>query len=500
MRRFVSTMFRVHQALLTKSEPHLSRMADIQQFKKLRPLGKLEQVSASCHHLGFFNNVGLSAHYKLSRSSSPAVSDLRRLIYAAAGDVIRKHRILFAIPVNEDTTDTHFASLPEIDLNRSITFLKRSQPLAGASEGEDKELDAILENQHNTNFKSEYGTLPFWRLIILQNPEVEKEFTASFIYHHAIGDGVSGLVFHNAFRNALEAASSSCPPDSKTEETVVPDENTSVLPPLEELHPLPINPTPPSPPATNLKEWTGNSIYAPCKSRWASLYLSPSTSKAFFQECKEKNLSVTSALSSVIATALFSILPTTAEALTCIIPVSLRPWLNLPREVANSAIGTYFDATRVQFTRPDQNSQDPSSTDPWAGAQQVSKAINDYLRNVSPSGEPYTTVAPFKAIQDVSVIFNSMIGKPRDAAFEVTNIGLFSSSTTPKTENAPLWQVGKVLLSRSAVVSGAAVTVSVATGGNESMTVGFSWQEGVLEDDVVDKLRERVRKYFEKSQ
>ena len=462
-------------------------------------IGKLEQVSASCHHLGFFNNVCLSADYKLSESSPRVVFDLRRLVFAAAGDVIRKHRILFAIPVNEDTPDAYFACLPSVNLNRCITFLQRSQPFASASEGEDKQLDAILEDQHNTNFKSEYGTLPFWRLIILQNPGVENEFTASFIYHHAIGDGVSGLVFHNALRNALEAASSSLP-DCKTEESIMPDGNTSILPPLEELHPLPINPTSPSPTATDLKEWTGNSIHIPCKSRWTSLCLSSRSSKAFFQECKENNLSVTSALSSIIATTLFGILPSTVEALTCIIPINLRSWLKLPREVANDAIGTYIDATRAHFIRPSQNSQDPRSTNVWPGAQQVSNVMNDYLRNVSPSGEPYTAIALFKTIPDVSVIFNSMLGKPRDAAFEVTNVGLFSPSTTPKIEGAPLWQVGKVLLSRSSVVSGAAITVSVATGGNGSMTVGFSWQEGVLGDDVVDNIIQGVRKYFKKYQ
>ncbi|RHZ54873.1 putative alcochol-O-acetyl transferase crmB [Aspergillus thermomutatus] len=476
-------------------------MADIHELDKLRPLGKLEQVSASCHHLGFFNNVGLSAHYRLSRSSSPAVSDLRGLIHAAAGDLVRQHPILFAIPVNEGTPNPHFASLPSIDLNRSITFLERRQPLAGAAEGEDKELDAILEDQHNTDFKSEYGTLPFWRLIILQSPGLGNEFTASFIYHHAIGDGVSGLALHNAFRNALDAASSSCLPDGKTENIIVSDANAPVLPPLEELHLLPLNPTPPPPATTNLKEWTGNSIHGPCKSHWASFYLSPSASKAFVQECKERNLSVTSTLSSVVATVLFGNLPSTVEALTCIIPVNLRPWLKLPHEVANVAIGSYFDATRARLTCPDQISRDLSLADVWSGAQQVSKSINDYLSNVSPSGEPYTSVAIFKTIPDVSLILNSMLGKPRDAAFEVTNVGVFSPAVAAKTEeNASLWQVGKVLLSRSSAVTGAAVTVTVATGGDGIMALGFSWQEGVLEDGFVDIVKQGVRKYFEKYQ
>ncbi|KAL7795067.1 alcohol acetyltransferase domain-containing protein [Trichoderma ceciliae] len=476
-------------------------MADIQQLKKLRPLGKLEQVSASCHHLGFFNNVGLSARYKLSRSSPPASSDLRSLVYAAAGDVISKHRILFAIPVNEDAPNTYFASLPSIDLSRSIKFLTRSQHLSNLGEGEDKELDAILEDQHNTNFKADYGTVPFWRLIILRSTESNMDFTASFIYHHAIGDGVSGLAFHHAFHNALETVSSSSSSTLRSREMIVPDENTQVLPALGELHPLPINPKPSIRSVTNLNEWTGNSIRYPCKSRWISLHLSPSTSKSFFHRCKQSRLSVTSVLSSVIATALFSNLSPAIEALTCIIPVNLRPWLQLPAEVANTAIGTYFDATRVQFTRLDQNSQAPSSTDDvLAGAQQVSRGMRCYLEDVSPSGEPYTAVSVLENIPDASVTFRSMIGKSRDAAFEVTNVGLFSSAATPKTEDSPFWRVGKVVLSRSSLVSGAAVTASVATGGDGSMTVGFIWQEGVLGDELVEKVKQEIRKYIEGSQ
>ncbi|KAG7144595.1 alcohol acetyltransferase crmB like protein [Verticillium longisporum] len=61
------------------------------------------------------------------------------------------------------------------------------------------------------------------------------------------------------------------------------------------------------------------------------------------------------------------------------------------------------------------------------------------------------------------------------------------------------WEIGRVLLSRSAVASGAAITVSIATGGDGSLSVGFSWQEGVVGQDVIDKLREGVRGFFGKA-
>ncbi|PNP51108.1 hypothetical protein THARTR1_08336 [Trichoderma harzianum] len=473
-------------------------MSRFQQLKKLRPLGKLEQVSASCHHLGFFNNVGFSAHYQLPRSSSLAASDLRRLVYAAAGDVIGKHPVLFAIPVNEDSPNAYFASLPSINLNRGIEFLTRSQPLDTLDEGEDKELDAILEHQHNTDFKDNYGIAPFWRLIILQDAEGDVNFTASFIYHHAIGDGISGLVFHNTFLDALETSSSHLASGLQSKQIITPPKDVQILPALSELHPLPIDPNPSPHAATNLNEWTGNSIRYPCKSRWTSLHISSRISESFFGKCKDNGLSVASVVSSIIATTLFHILPPDIEGLTCIIPVNLRPWLRLSGESTKTAMGSYIDATRVQFIRPGQHSGDSSLADDiWSGARQASKRIRLYLDNDSPSGEPYTAVSELETVPDISAIFTSIVGKSRDAAFEVTNVGLFSSAATSERKVNPGWQVGKVLLSRSSLVSGAAITVSVATGGDGSMTVGFSWQEGIVEDGLVQTLRTKIKKYFE---
>lgn len=422
--------------------------------------------------------------------------DVRRLIYAALANVIRKHGILSAIPVDEDSPNACFARLPFIDLERSVFFITRSQPVAVGEE--DRELDAILQEQHNTNFKSEYGTLPFWRLLVLQDPGVENDFTASFIFHHSIGDGVAGLIFHKEFRNALEEASSpSASRDPVITQVAVPSDLT-LLPPLEELHPLTINESPAKSPTTGLKEWTGNPICAPCITHYRSLYLTPDASKTFIQECKKNSLSLTSVLPSIIATVLLDILPSTVEALTCIIPVNLRPWLNLPRSEANNAIGTFIDAFKVQLRRSHHSVQDQTATLVPSAARETSKAIATYLTgNPSPSGEPYTAVAIFKTIPDVSLVFQSTIGKDRDAAFEVSNLGAFPGPA--KAGADALWQVGRVTFSRSSVVSGSAVTMSVVSGGDGALSVGFSWQEGIVEDAMVDRLVQGVRVHFQKT-
>lgn len=434
-------------------------MGDIEQPLKLRSLGRSEQLSAVSHALGFFNNVGLSAHYLVSENA--AQYDLQRIIYAALAHVIQEHTILSAIPVDEDSPDSYWVQLPTIDLARSVTFLTRARPLEET--GEDSELDEILQEQHNIDFKSDYGTLPFWRLVILRDAENELSFTASFIFYHGIGDGAAGLVFHKSFSEALNAASSSSESLSNTATLVHSSPDARLLPTLEQLHPLPLNPNPVDHHTQGLQEWTGDSIRLPCQTHCRTLYLSPTSSTAFVQKCKSNNLSVTAGLQATLAHSLFDTLPPTTEALTGIIPINLRPWLNLPATTATNAIGSFIDAIKVQTPRSHFATESTDTVSGLPAARHTADAISKYLTsNPSPSGEPYTSVAFFGAIPDVAVAFKSMIGAPRDAAFEISNVGQFAGSAGD--EEAAKWRVGRMVFSRSAVAFGAALNTSVVSG------------------------------------
>jgi hypothetical protein len=456
------------------------------------PIGRSEQLSAVSHELGFFQNVGMSAHYCLSEL--PAEFKLRHVVHAALEHVIRSHAILSAIPVNEDSPDAYWARLPSIDLALCVSFVTRSRPITQSEE--DSELDEILEEQHNTNFKSGYGTLPFWRLVILQDIGAKASFTASFIFHHGIGDGAAGLIFHRAFQTALNNVSLSSSPLADCIVEIKVSSEIQLLPPLEQLHPLPINGTPASFRTEGLQEWTGDEIQLPCMSRYRSLYFSSASSTRFAQRCKENGLTLTSGLHAIMAGALFDALPSTIEALTGIIPINLRPWLSLPSEDANKAIGSFIDAIKVQMRRSDYESSDQKTIRGLPAARHTSKTIKSYLAdNASPSGEPYTSVAFFQAIPDVAVAFKSMVGTNRDAAFEVSNLGRFTENV--QSQPGSLWRIGRMTFSRGAVVFGAAVTTSIVSGGDGALTISFSWQEGVVEDSFVEHVVGRVKEYFE---
>ncbi|KAI4703535.1 hypothetical protein J4E89_010111 [Alternaria sp. Ai002NY15] len=471
----------------------------------LRPLGKSEQLSSVSHALGFFKNVGMSAHYTLSSSSNTQPPDLQIVVYAALAHVVRKHAILSAIPINEASPEAYFARLEVIDLEKCV-FWKTRTGCAARGE-EDRELDAVLEGQHNVGFESGYGDVPFWRLVILRDAGTELSFTASFIFHHSLGDGATGSIFHTSFLQGLNTAISLPSLDTHNSTCIPVDSNIHLLSPLEHLHPLPLNPRPHSHCANSdseLEEWFGNAIHKPLKTHYKTLYFSPATTTAFAKKCKDNDVSVTSGLTAVLSGALFNALPDTVEALTGIIPINLRPWLGLPGTEADVAMGSFIDAMKVQVRREQYGKGGDDGNSTMGGlraAQHASKEIKRYLANASPTGEPYTSIAPFKLIPDIAAVFTSLLGTTRDAAFEISNLGRFHDASADHLrcgdDDAARWRIGRMVFSRSAVAFGAAVTTSVVTGADGGLSVGFCWQDGVVESSVVEQVMKRCREGVE---
>ena len=204
---------------------------------------------------------------------------------------------------------------------------------------------------------------------------------------------------------------------------------------------------------------------------------------------------MTSGLTAILAGALFSALPETVDALTGIIPINLRPWLDLPAAETGVAMGSFIDAMKVQVRREryGEGGDDGQSTlSGVRAARHASKEIKRYFANASPTGEPYTSIAPFKLIPDVAAVFISLLGTTRDAAFEISNLGRFSplpaDNISPGNEAGAHWRIGRVIFSRSAVAFGAAITTSVVTGADGGLSVGFCWQDGVVETSVVEQV------------
>lgn len=443
--------------------------------------------------------MGLSVLYK----SSQPTPNLQQLVYKAVAEVIRSHPILFAVPLGVGTKEPYWGRLPSIDIKRVVTFVDRSTPSTTDSQGRDKELDSLLENQHNINFKDGYGTLPVWRLVVLRDPGASDEFTACLIVHHSMSDGTGLQVFQNSFQIALSNASLSYAHQSEAEHVVFSKVDNPIPPSLEQVHPLPIAPDAPQAGDTEPMDWRGTPVQVPCKTRYVSLSLAPGLAQSLAKECRKHKTMPTTALPSLIARLLFDNIPPTAEALLCNIPVSLRP--DLPPNLIEGVMGNFIDAFKVKLLRADlpdvedSTARSETSLNIWPHAQKLQQGTRRYFGNTSPSGEPYTNIAFFKLIPDLTAALTATLGQPRGESFEVSNLGTFSQPRTLKAGPTPVWKAGKVTISRCAYAAGGPLVVCVM-GSDENLSFGFTWQEGAISDDVVDKVVDGVKTYLESLQ
>src|ERR1700743_949231 len=266
-------------------------------------LGRLERYSSVRHDLIFYLGPAVTASYELPKNGP---LPLKECIYQACRHVIAQHPMLSAISVDEHTQSPYFVRLPKIDLDKCVVFLARQHDIPGGAETRDAELDERLSSQHSKPYEAPN---PFWRLCILHHANY---FTAAFFYHHAIGDGQSGIAFHRSFHQALCSAVTtsvaSAAPDF-VDPILVPTPSMPLLPSLESLHPLPV--TIWYLLTVLFRElilskiwssrdpglWCGGKCAAPLgQTRVRSLALSASATLAFKNACRTNGTTITAAL------------------------------------------------------------------------------------------------------------------------------------------------------------------------------------------------------------
>jgi hypothetical protein len=452
----------------------------------------LEEMAAVAHELDLYTTAGYSVHYQSSQVS--LVLDLQPLIYLALAQVLREYPTLFAVPIVANGEESYFARLPSIDLREVTSFVYRQEPMREDGKGRDFELDALLQHQVNTNFKSEHGITPVWRLIILHDFSEKQHFTANFMAHHAIADGASFQILHRSFHKALHALSSSSTGslDSNVEYIILSKDDDGIGPSLETIHSLPI---PTEPPRTNVtihNDWLGNHPEIPSSTGYATLSLPSAV--VFTQECKKNKVATPAGFNALIGKVLYTNLPPTTESMDVNIPVDLRP--DLPPKVVDGVIGNFFDAFRTRTFRSDFFGQDSTETiEIWNAARKVQADTRKYFSNTSPSGEAYLNIAGLKNIPDLQIFLESLIGGPRTESVELAYIGPHLPFSVLERGTELTWQAGKATVSRCAFALGGCLQITVVLH-KEGLTIGFAWPTCAIEKALVEKTIDGIREYF----
>ncbi|XRM46386.1 Alcohol acetyltransferase [Aspergillus tubingensis] len=446
-------------------------------FERLRPVGPLEKYSTTRHSLGLYFNVAVSATYILPDTFTLPLKDY---VYKACETLIGQHPILSAIPISEDTEDTWFVRLPEIDLSQSVAFQRRTRDFPDNNEP-DVELCELLRVQHSTGFAA---PLPYWRLFILTDEANDLRFTAVYVFHHAIGDGTSGKAFHQTFLDALHTAATFMTPGEVKQ--VIQSPTSSLLPNLEALHPCPTT----IPFLLNAlfrakvwshrdpRLWTGAKISAPVKTELRQIIIPVAVSAALRKNCRQNNATVTAALQAAVARALLTHLPVKYTKVQMNGAISCRRWLK-GGEITDQSMGVWVMDFAESFYRNEVN-RNPD-TFPWDQARKSRATIEQALGR---EGKNAGTCL-LKHIDNFQDLFRGKIGKDRDESFEVSNVGVLQSK---QEEDPSRPQTTRAMFSQTPSALGAALEVSSITGGDGCLVLGITWQTGVVEPELVNAV------------
>ncbi|PGH05988.1 hypothetical protein AJ79_06677 [Helicocarpus griseus UAMH5409] len=464
-------------------------------FEKLRPVGRSERYSTTRHYLKFYLNVAVTATYTLPATCSQPT---KSYIYRACTMLIAQHPILSAVPVGEDTNQPYFARLPTISLDKTVFFTERQHgyPNSNIPSSLDPDLDLqeILNIQQNMSFSP---PSPFWRLCILTDPNHGNVFTASFVFHHAIGDGLSGMAFHKAFLRALHLISSS-PSSCPEVDNLVTAPKIPLLPNVEALHPMPV--TIPYLASILFRKkiwnkrdpglWTGSKIIEPLKNEIRLLALSETQTTLFRDLCRKNKTTLTAALQTTVAGALFRIIPEHYSQVRCVGVLSQRRWLG--DSISAKSMGLFVQDLQDTYRRERFFGQNGNYKFPWGEAARSKKTIQATINMKGKNATPNL----LRYVSDYhKELFLSKVGKDRASSYEVSNLGVFGTDIEPEA-GSPSPRIGRMVFSQSANVTGSAFEVSAITGGDGCLALAFSWQKDVVTTEFISDVMDIVSRHL----
>lgn len=405
-------------------------------------------------------------------------------VYRACAALIAEHPVLSAIPAADETQQPYFVRLPHINLDEVVSFQQRRHGPADTVTPDgnpvpDLDLQDLLQTQHNTPFSAPH---PYWRLCILLDSEKQQHFTAAFVFHHALGDGNSGKAFHQGFLRGLSNAES-----AKTE-SIIASPKTPLLPNIETLHPMPLSFSFLAKKIFQAKIysyrdpglWTGGKIQTPGNTQVRLVPFSKALVTSLRENCRHEHTTITAVLQTVVARSLFAHLPGNFTSLACTGALSCRRWL--PDIVTDDVMGVFVQDFEETYSRADVVPSDGSF--PWDEARRSRQTIESALQREGKDAGPNL----LKFVSDYQQeLCYSKVGHDRDKSFEVSNIGVVSSEAENETgQGRPVLR--GMVFSQCASVIGNAVEVSVVTGGDGCLVLAFTWQEGVVEGSLVQKV------------
>ncbi|PVH73560.1 hypothetical protein DL98DRAFT_519821 [Cadophora sp. DSE1049] len=471
-------------------------------YRLVRKAGPLEVLTDLFHDLGIQSNVRVSCEYfHETKTLTP------RRVFRALEHVIRDIPALSTIGVSQPSEKkqgnhrTWEAKLPFIRFRDCVEVVNDS------SAKNDTALAKICEGIHNQWFDTGDTTKPWWRLLILNGK------TAIFVFHHSIGDGLSGYAFHKKLLAALNADTI----DQESGDKTVGDEVFTVLERSQKEEPIAIDEL------DNTLSWfqvirtflfwnvmrifvrpkyllfsdakvtdTYPTFSKPfpveerTRSRVGLLRIDKETMKKCLASCHDHQTSFTALLHTIISVTFAADVYPNAKVGFTRMAVNIRPLLRHDPgpDVFTNASATYYRTHLLRKYRAVSQNRTLDTAAVWQLAADYKKHMHDSIYKSDVVLQGYLTCRLLgEDNEEVGSFYG--LGLYLNNSFLISNIGVFNPKEDMKAGGWSVKDVGFGAAAIRAAVGDYGPVFSVASVKNGDCVIAATWEHGVLEEEMV---------------
>ncbi|PKS06765.1 hypothetical protein jhhlp_006839 [Lomentospora prolificans] len=457
--------------------------------------------------MGIYRCVCITCRYEVAESLTQQT--WRACISKALASVVSNQPLLRVGIAGEDTNAPSFTHAVSIDLDNHV----RWHSVASESDEENELIRAVVE-RHEALWP-DIANRPPWAVTIVGTPGRSRYVDIVFAWHHAIGDGLSGQIFHKNLLQALRETEGSMD-EKAAESSILSYPEPPVLPPPQEdavnlsigwwymLKTLwaELRPAFLAPPA--LKPWTGAPVHleSTYKTNVRIVTVDGKTVSSILTLCRMHNTTLTGLIQTLILTSFARQLPDETVFVSQT-PISLRPYASAEGWDFNKSMLVLVTTLHHRFT-PEHVSElqtllakSPEEAGTsledmiWELAAHVKKELKDKTQSL-PAND---IMGLLKWVPDWHERMRKMDGKPRETTWEVSNVGVIGDKDDSAEGNV---KISRQVFTQSAILTGAAMCASVAgSKSSGTVTIGLTWQEGVIDAKMVEGIKADLEKWFE---
>ena len=369
-------------------------------------------------------------------------------------------------------------------------------------------LQDLLSHEHSSSWP-QLSTRPTWKLLVIPHSLSEQNLSraildVSFIFHHALIDGLSGPAFHYSLLKALNHPSE----QPCTSPILQVPQSIKLPPPIEDKISLQVTYghlitelfAAYSPawvrsllPSTELP-WTGSlanlPASSPCISHVRVIDIPAARLNAVLTHCRRVRSSLTAILHGIIVLCLSQQIPD-AQAFTACTPYSVRSFVDTaPDELVNqvSVVESNYPRHLIEAIQSE------------AGKTDLADAFalgNRFLHDLGASKAVFpvnNVLSLLKYLRDFHAYFRKQLGQKRAATFEVSNVGVFHQLPVErKIEKRQDWHIQRVLFTQAGSVVSNALSFNCASVEGGPLTVSLTWQDGAVETRLAESILLQIK-------